>query len=63
MKKFDLSKLTIVKIKDVYSHTLPAHTDGTSEMQNSVLIIKRSGRTEYTVEDMKYIADIIKSKK
>ena len=57
MKKFDLSKLTVIKIKDVYSHSLPTHTEGESKMLNSALIIKRSGRTEYSVGDKKFIAD------
>lgn len=57
MKKFDLSKLVVLKIKDVYSHSLPKESEGKARMLNSALIIKRSGRTEYTVGGRKLVAD------
>lgn len=57
MKKFDLSKLVVLKIKDVYSHSLSREAEGSAKMTNSALIIKRSGVTEYTVDGRKLVSD------
>ena len=57
MKKFDLSKLVVLKIKDVYSHSLSRDAEGSAKMTNSALIIKRSGVTEYTVDGRKLVSD------
>ena len=57
MKKFDLSKIAIKEIKDVYSYTIPGDACGSAKMLNSALIIKRSGRTSYTVDGKNFTAD------
>ena len=57
MKKFDLSKIAIKEIKDVYSYTIPEDAGGSAKMMNSALIIKRSGRTVYSVGDKNFTAD------
>ena len=57
MKKFDLSKIAIKEIKDVYSYTIPEDACGSAKMINSALIIKRSGRTAYTVGGKNFTAD------
>ena len=57
MKKFDLSKIAIKEIKDVYSYTIPSDACGSAKMINSALIIKRSGITSYTAGGKKFTAD------
>ncbi|MBO7310173.1 MAG: helix-turn-helix transcriptional regulator [Clostridia bacterium] len=57
MKKFDISNIIISKIHDVYSYSLPKDEEGTAVATHSVLIIKRSGSSEYKVGDKKYTAD------
>ena len=57
MKKFDLSKIAIKEIKDVYSYTIPEDAGGSAKIINNALIIKRSGRTVYSVGDKKFTAD------
>ena len=57
MKKFDLSKIAIKEIKDVYSYTIPEDACGNAKMATSALIIKRSGKTSYTVGDKSFMAD------
>ena len=57
MKKFDLSKLSVSKIVDVYSYTVPEDTSCRAKTLNNALIIKRSGRTVYTVNSKEFVAD------
>ncbi|MBR4012733.1 MAG: hypothetical protein IKJ00_00430, partial [Clostridia bacterium] len=57
MKKFDISNIIISKICDVYSYTLPEDTESESVAAHSAIIIKRRGKSEYTVGAKKYVAD------
>ena len=57
MKKFDLSKIAVKEIKDVYSYTIPKDVAGRSKLDNNALIIKRSGRTVFSVGDKDFTAD------
>lgn len=57
MKKFDLSKIVIKEIHDVRGNTLPRFTEGSGKMSHSALIIKRSGKTTYTVNGSELTAD------
>ena len=57
MKKFDLSKIAIKEIKDVYSYTIPEDACGSAKITSSALIIKRSGRTIYNVGGKNFTAD------
>ena len=57
MKKFDISNIIISKICDVYSYTLPEDTESESVAAHSAIIIKRRGKSEYTVGVKKYVAD------
>ncbi len=57
MKKFDISSISIIKICDIYSYTLPEDTEGTATAAHSVLIIKKRGTTEYAVDGRKYTAN------
>ena len=57
MKKFDLSKIVVSRIVDVYSYTVPKDACGNAKTSNNVLIIKRAGRTVYTVKGKDFTAD------
>ena len=57
MKKFDLSKIAVSRIVDVYSYTVPKDACGNAKTSNNVLIIKRAGRTVYTVNGKDLTAD------
>jgi AraC-like DNA-binding protein len=57
MKNFDLSKIAIKEIKDVYNYTIPENSYGSAKTANNVLIIKRSGNSVYRVGDRELIAD------
>ena len=57
MKKFDLSKVAIREIKDVYSYTIPKDVLGKSKIDNNALVIKRSGRTVFNVSGQEFTAD------
>lgn len=57
MKKMDLSHLVITRILNVYNYTVPEDMSGTSKTDACVLVIKRSGRTIYTVNGKEIIAD------
>lgn len=57
MKKFDISSIIVSKVHDVYAYTLPEDTDGDATAEHSVLIIKRSGISEYTANGKKHTAD------
>ncbi len=57
MKKFDLSKIAVSRIIDVYSYTVPEESSGNAKTLNNTLIIKRAGRTVYTVNGKEFVAD------
>ena len=57
MKKFDLSKIAVSRIVDVYSYTVPEDSSGKAKSFNNALIIKRTGRTVYTVNGKEFVAD------
>lgn len=57
MKKFDISNLIISRINDVYGYTLPEDTEGEAHASHSILLIKKSGISEYTVLGKTYTAD------
>ena len=57
MKKFDLSKIVVSKICDVHGYTLPRYTAGESVAEHSALVIRRSGRSLYTVDGKELSAD------
>ena len=57
MKKFDISKIAVKGIVDVYSYTVPDDACGSAKAAKNALIIKRAGRTVYTVGDKKLLAD------
>ncbi len=57
MKNFDLSKITVKKIIDVYNYTVPEDHCGSSKTDNNVLVIKRIGRSVYRVGDRELVAD------
>lgn len=57
MKKFDLSKIVVNKICDVYGYTLPKYSEGESTTKHSVLIIRRSGRSVYMIDGKELSAD------
>ena len=54
MKKFDISNVIISRICDIYSYTLPEDTEGDALTAHSVLIIKRKGSSDYTVNGKNY---------
>ena len=55
MKKFDISNVIISRICDIYSYTLPEDTEGDALTAHSVLIIKRKGSSDYTVNGKKEV--------
>ena len=57
MKKFDLSRLIVSQIRNVYSYTVPQETEGHKKCDFCALIIKRCGRTRYTVDGRDMFAD------
>ena len=57
MKKFDLSRVAVKAINDVYSYTVPKDVEGQSKLDHNALIIKRSGKTVYSVDGKKFTAD------
>lgn len=57
MKKFDVSNLIVTRILDIYSHTVEEETEAQAVAAHSLLILKQSGRSVYTVEQAEYIAD------
>lgn len=57
MKKFDISNLIITKIFDVYSVELEEETSASSALSHCALIVKRQGRSVYTVSGRSYTAD------
>lgn len=57
MKKFDISNLMIARITDIYSYTLEEDLEANAVTEHSLLIIKRRGRTIYTVGEVELTAD------
>ena len=57
MKKFDISNLILSRIHDIYSYTLEEEIEATATTRHSLLIIKRKGRSVYTVSGTQYVAD------
>ena len=57
MKKFDISNLMIARITDIYSYALEEETEARAVTDHALLILKRSGRSEYTVGKETYHAD------
>ena len=57
MKKFDISTLILSRIHDIYSYTLEEETRARALTDHSLLIIKRKGRSVYTVAGTDYVAD------
>ena len=57
MKKFDLSKIAVKSIFDVRGYTLQRFTSGEGTMSHSALVIRRSGKTVYTVNGIELVAD------
>ncbi len=57
MKKFDISNIIISKISDVYSHSLPARTEGESKNAHNVLLVRRTGESRYDIGDKTYTVD------
>ena len=49
MKSFDISTLSVLKICDVYSHTLEEETKARSVTEHCVLILKIEGESTYRV--------------
>ena len=57
MKKYDISNLTVSRIVDIYSYTLPEGHEAKSVCEHDVLIVKHSGESEYAVAGQKLLAD------
>lgn len=57
MKKFDVSELLVSRLTDVYSHSLKEDTRATATTTHSVLVLKRKGRSLYTVNGEELTAD------
>jgi AraC-like DNA-binding protein len=57
MKKFDISNLILSRIHDIYSYTLEEETEASAVTRHSLLIIKKKGRSVYTVAGTQYVAD------
>ncbi len=57
MKKFDISKLVVTRIRNVYNYTVLKDTSGSATTDCCALIIKRSGRTAYVLKNKKMVAD------
>ena len=57
MKKFDISNLAVLDIDGLYKSCLAMDSEARAVARTSMLIIKQSGRTSYTVKDVKIKAD------
>ncbi len=57
MKKFDISNVIITVIRDVYAYTLPTQTEGEAKNTSNVILVRRSGCSEYEINGKKYICD------
>lgn len=57
MKKFDVSELLVSRLTDVYNHSLKEDTRATATTTHSVLVLKRQGRSLYTVDGRELTAD------
>ena len=57
MKKFDISNLIISRIVDIYSYTLARDTEAEAVAEHSLLIVKRQGRSSYTIGKEEWTAD------
>ena len=57
MKKFDISNLTVLDIVGLYKSCLSMDSEAKAVAGTSMLIVKQSGRTSYTVGGMKMKAD------
>ncbi len=54
MKKFDISNLVISRIVNIYNYTLAQDTEAKAVAEHSLLILKRQGRSSYTVGGEEY---------
>ncbi len=57
MKKYDISNLTVSRIVDIYSYTLPEEHEAKGVCEHDVLIVKAKGESEYKVGTQKLLAD------
>lgn len=57
MKKFDISDLMISKIFDVYCDLLEEEREIDAVTEHCALVLKHGGKSVYTVEGKKYVAD------
>ena len=57
MKKFDISGLIITRIVDIYSHTVAQDTEADAVARHDLLIVKKKGRSTYTVGKEEFLAD------
>lgn len=57
MKNFDISNLIVSKIYDVYEYSLKRETESRAVAKHSLLIIKKGGRSAYTVDGKTLYAD------
>ena len=57
MKKFDISNLAVISIDGMYRSALAMDSAAKATARSSLLIIKRSGRSSYTVKDARITAD------
>ncbi|MBE6546561.1 MAG: helix-turn-helix transcriptional regulator [Ruminococcaceae bacterium] len=57
MKKIDISEWTVVKIRDVYTCTPEEETEAEAVAACDLLMIKKQGRSVYTVGGERLIAD------
>ena len=57
MKKIDISELTVVKIRDIYTCTLEEETVVKTVAPCTLLIIKKKGSSVYTVGGKRLVAD------
>ena len=57
MKKFDISNLAVLDIDGLYKSCLAMDSEARAVARTSMLIIKQTGRTSYTVKDAKIKAD------
>ena len=57
MKKFDISNLSVISIDGMYRSTLAMDSSAKAAARSSLLIIKRVGRSSYTVKDAKITVD------
>lgn len=57
MKKYDISNLTISRIVDIYSYTLPEEHEAKGICEHDVFIVKSRGESEYKAGMQKLLAD------